>query len=93
MTTPLSNNKEWVRQAFVTWATTGEGVFGILDENVRWTIAGSAPSGQTFHGRAAFLKGGFDPIAARFAGPMAPTIRGIFADGDTVAVRWDGKPR
>ena len=85
-----ASNKELVRHAFDTWARTGAGVFDILADDVRWTIAGSASSAQTFEGRAAFLDGAFDPIADRFAGPMRPTIRELVADGDMVVVRWDG---
>ena len=84
------NNRELVRRAFETWAAGGDGIFEILDEKVRWTIAGSTPPGQTFLGRAAFLKGGFGPIAGQFAAPMTPTIRDLLADGDSVVVRWDG---
>jgi ketosteroid isomerase-like protein len=90
MMTLQTSNEELVRHAFKTWAATCTGVFDILADNVRWTIAGSGPSAQTFNGRAAFLEGAFDPIAASFAGPMVPTIRDLIADGDTVAVRWDG---
>ena len=85
-----TSNKERVRHAFKTWAETGTGVCDILADDVRWTIVGSGPSAQTFNGRAKFLKGAFDPIVASFAGPMVPTIRDLIADGETVAVRWDG---
>lgn len=62
----------------------------MLADDVWWTIAGSAPSAQTFNGRQAFLTGAFDPIAESFAGPIKPTIRELVADGNAVVVRWDG---
>lgn len=46
--------------------------------------------GPDIQRRQAFLQGAFDPVAARFAGPMKPTIRDLVDDGDTVVVRWDG---
>lgn len=66
-------NKELVRRTFDTWARTGGGILDVLAEDVRWTIVGSEPSGHTFHGRTAFLKGAFDPIAVRPAALAKPT--------------------
>lgn len=54
-----------------------------------WTILGSGRSARTFHGREAFLDGGYGPIAGRFASPIMPTVLGLFADGGTVVIRWD----
>lgn len=83
-------NRDIVRDAFEAWAAGGTDFFDILDEDAEWTIAGSGPSAQTFHGRQAFLDGGYDPIADRFAAGIKPTVLGLYADGDEIVVRWDG---
>ncbi len=86
-----TSNKAVVARAFEEWAAGGTRFFDVLDEDAVWTIAGSGRSAQTFHGRATFLAGGFGPIASRFASPMKPKVLGLFADGDTVVIRWDGE--
>lgn len=83
-------NKAIVRRAFEEWANGGTDFFDILDNEAKWTIAGSGPSAQTFHDRNAFLAGGYGPIADRFATPMKPEVLGIYADEDEVIIRWDG---
>jgi ketosteroid isomerase-like protein len=31
-----------------------------------------------------------NPFNARLSTPLVPTVRGLYADGDTVIVLWDG---
>ena len=83
-------NRAAVRAAFEAWAA-GTGSFtDLLGEDAEWTIAGSGPSAQTFPDRQAFLDHAYGPIAEHFVSPMTPVVRGLYADGDTVIVLWDG---
>ena len=85
---PAESNREIVRVAFEAWAA-GSGDFSdLLADEAVWTIAGSGPSAQTFHGRQAFLQGAYRPIAQTFALPMKPQVLGLYADGDEVVIRW-----
>lgn len=88
--TEVTGNNELVRRPFETWAPTGDGMFDVLDRDVHWTIVGAHPFGQTFTGRAAFVKSAPDLIALRVASPMVSTVRQSVADGHTLVVRWDG---
>ncbi|MCF3934945.1 nuclear transport factor 2 family protein [Acuticoccus sp. M5D2P5] len=83
-------NRQLVRDAFDAWAN-GESVFGeLLAENVEWTIHGSDPVAGTYTNRADFVERASVPLISRLAGPLVPEVHAIYADGDTVIVRFDG---
>jgi ketosteroid isomerase-like protein len=58
---------------------------------VVWTIAGSGPSAGVYRGRQDFLDRAVAPFRARLAAPLVPTVLGVWADGDQVIARWDGR--
>jgi ketosteroid isomerase-like protein len=84
-------NKETVAAAFGRWAAGGTGFFEeILAPDVAWTIPGSSPVAGTYTSRNDFIARAVRPFARRLAGPIKPTVRNVWADGDHVIVHWDG---
>ena len=79
-----------VRRAFEVWAE-GENVFGeLLAEGVVWTIFGSDPVAGTYHGRNDFVQRASVALVSRLRTPVVPTVHAIWAENDTVVVRFDG---
>jgi ketosteroid isomerase-like protein len=61
----------------------------LLAENVKWTITGSSLASKTYESRKAFIGEVIRPFNARMSVGLRPTIRQMYADGDTVIVFFD----
>ena len=59
--------------------------------DAEWTIVGSSPLAKTYHSKQEFIDAMINPFNARMSTPLAPTIRGIFADGDMVIILFDAE--
>jgi uncharacterized protein len=90
----VSTNREIVADAFAAWSR-GEGhVSGIFADEMTWEIVGRSRASGTYGSAREFSEEVLHPFGARFHPdtPFRPvTIRGIYADGDTVVVLWDGE--
>jgi ketosteroid isomerase-like protein len=84
-------NKDLVRASFDRWRSGTGGPFELLAADVDWTIVGSSPLAKTYHGKQQFIDEVIGPFNARMSKPLAPTVRGIFADGDTVIILFDAE--
>lgn len=85
-----ARNAATVRQAFEKWAA-GDNVFaGLLADDVVWVIHGSGPIARTYLGLDDFVEHASRPLTTRLATPIVPEVHQIWADGDTVVVRFDG---
>jgi uncharacterized protein len=82
------NNKALVQEGFDRWRSGTGSPFELLAENAEWTIVGSSPLSRTYS-RQKFLDEVIVPFNARMAKPLVPTVRGIYADGDTVIILFD----
>lgn len=82
-------NEAIVREAFDGWATRGGNVFDLLSPDVRWTIHGSGPVADTYHGVQDFVQRGSVPLVSRLATPLTPELHHIWAVGDRVIIRFD----
>ena len=59
-----------------------------------WRIEGHSAASKEYGSKQQFIDEVLAPFGARFAGsePFRPvTIRGVYSDGDTVTVIWDGR--
>lgn len=83
------DHRQAVRAAFDRWRAGTGGPFELLAEDAEWTIVGSSPLSKTYHGRERFLEEVIRPFNARMATPLVPSVRAIYADGDTVIVLFD----
>jgi uncharacterized protein len=89
-----AENKKLIRQAFAKW-TGGDAdvVFKFLADDVRWTVIGSTRVSRSYQSKREFLEVAVQPLTARLATPIKPSVLDVIADGDKVAVQWDGRIR
>lgn len=83
-------NRKIVAAAFEAWRNGTGSVFDLLDLDAQWTITGSSPMSKTYTGRQQFLDEVITPFGRRISAPLEPDVRGLYADGDTVVIVWDG---
>lgn len=86
-----SSNKERVRTAFQAWSDGTGGPFALLADDAQWTIVGRSLASRTYPDKAAFMNEVIHPFNARMAEPLRPTVRHLYADGDTVIVFFDAR--
>ncbi len=84
-------NKALVQASFDRWKSATGGPFELLALDAEWTIVGSSPLSRTYHSKQAFLDEVINPFNARMSTPLVPTVRGIYADGDTVIILFDAE--
>jgi len=82
-------NKAVVQTSFDRWRCGTGGPFELLTPEAEWTIVGSSPLSKTYHGKKEFIDEVIGPFNARMTKPLVPTIRGLYADGDTVIILFD----
>jgi uncharacterized protein len=82
-------NKALVRASFERWIHGTGSPFELLLPEAEWTIVGSSPLSKTYQGTKAFLDEVIHPFNARLRTPLVPTVRDVFADGDTVITLFD----
>lgn len=90
-TSVQERNKETVRAAFERWRTGTGNVFDLLVPEAEWTIVGNAPVSRTYKSKQEFLDVVIEPFNARMAKGLVPTVRQLYADGDTVIALFDAE--
>lgn len=83
-------NKSLVHASFERWKDGSGGPFELLASDAEWTIVGSSPLSKLYRGKQQFIEEVIAPFNARMVKPLVPTIRGLYADGDTVIIFFDG---
>ena len=86
-----STNRALVQRAFDAWASGNGGPFGLLSDDAQWTIVGKSVAAKTYPSRAAFMDEVITPFNARMSKPLKPSVRKLYADGDTVIVFFDAQ--
>jgi ketosteroid isomerase-like protein len=91
--------KDAVRLAFEAWAAGTGSPFDLLRDEAQWTIVGHSAAAGTYPSREAFMRDVIQPFNARMRDHLRPTVRHLYADGDTVialfdasGIARDGKP-
>ncbi|API55396.1 ketosteroid isomerase (plasmid) [Rhizobium leguminosarum] len=83
-------NRAIVEAAFEKWRG-GTYVFAeLLAPDIVWTIHGSGPVAGTYRNQKDFIERASRPLTSRLATPVVPEVHNIFADGDTIIIRFDG---
>ncbi|HEX3250152.1 MAG TPA: nuclear transport factor 2 family protein [Pyrinomonadaceae bacterium] len=83
-------NRRSVQTAFDNWRRRAGTVFDLLASDAKWTIVGLSAASGTYQSRRDLMDQVVIPFNARLSTPLVPTVRAIYADGDTVIVLWDG---
>ena len=84
-------NKAIVRASFDAWRAGTGGPFELLAEDAKWTIVGRNLAARTYTSRESFMSEVIRPFNARMSAGLKPTIRNLYADGDTVIVHFDAQ--
>ena len=84
--------REIAEKAFRDWHDGTGSITDLLAEDLRWTIVGRSQVSKIFDSKEQFIGEVLGPFGARFSQPFRPmAVRGIYADGDTVVVVWEGE--
>ena len=84
------SNRRAVQTGFDNWLNGKGSIYDLLAADAQWTIAGNSAASRTYQSRQDFMDNVIRPFNARLSKRLVPTVRGIYADGDTVIVWWDG---
>src|ERR1700750_1558514 len=93
-TTEIETNREGVTRAFGAWQAGTTPITDLFAEDMVWRIVGRSVVSREFATKQEFIADVLAPFGERFEGGerFRPVlIRGIYADGDTVIVLWDGR--
>ena len=87
-------NRQTIREAFEAWQDGTRPIADVFAADMVWRIEGHSAASREYASREEFVDEVLAPFGARFAAgerfrPIR--IRSILADGDTVAVIWDGR--
>ena len=66
-------------------------MFELLAPDARWEIVGRSTVSGTYDGKDAFMTQVIAPFGARVSRPLIPSVRKIYADGDSVVALFDGE--
>jgi uncharacterized protein (DUF302 family)/ketosteroid isomerase-like protein len=91
--THMGSNRETVKEAFDDWMNGTGNVSAIFAPNMTWEIVGHSAASTRYSSAQEFQDKVLTPFAQRFDQnrPFRPVnIRGLYVDGDTVIVIWDG---
>jgi uncharacterized protein len=86
-----ARNKEIVQAGFDAWRNGTGSVFDLLAPDTKWTIVGNSPVSRTYTSRQEFMDVVIRPFNARLSSRLVPTVRAIYADGDTVIALFDAE--
>jgi len=84
-----ARNKQIVQAAFDAWAAGTGNPFDLLKPDAKWTIVGNAPVSRTYNTKQEFMDVVIKPFNARMSTRLIPSVRRIYAEGDTVIVLFD----
>lgn len=84
-------NVKKVTEGFDAWKNGTGSPYQLLDDNVSWTIVGNSLASKEYKSRKAFIDEVITPFNQRMSKGLVPTIRNIYADGDTVIVFFDAE--
>jgi uncharacterized protein len=86
------SNRERTEEAFRGWQGGTGYIADLLADDLRWTIVGRSRASRTYRSKEEFVGEVLAPFGARFSERFRPkVVRGIYEDGDTVVVVWDGE--
>ncbi|MGE2727967.1 nuclear transport factor 2 family protein [Mycolicibacterium vaccae] len=86
-----SQNLAVVRADFDAWRAGSGSPFDRLADDATWEIVGNSAASRVYTGKEDFLSNVIRPFNARMSQPLVPTVRDMYADGDTVIALFDAE--
>lgn len=86
-----TRNLATVQAGFDRWRDGTGSPYDALADDATWEITGTSVAARTYTGKEDFLANVIRPFNARMSTRLVPTIRSIYADGDTVIVFFDAE--
>ena len=86
-------NRHLVLDAFERWTDGSAPISDLFADEMRWRVEGNSIAAKEYASKQEFLDQLLGPFGERFAEGerfRPVVIRQVLADGDTVAVIWDG---
>jgi hypothetical protein len=84
-----ARNRQLIAEAFDAWRAGTGSPYDLLAEDATWTITGNSAAARFYPSRRAFIGGVIQPFNARMRSRLVPTVRNLYADGDTVVAIFD----
>ena len=86
-----ARNLATVRAGFDAWRNGTGSPYDALADDATWEIVDNSLASRVYPDKEDFVANVIRPFNARMAAPLRPTIRDIYADGDTVIVFFDAE--
>lgn len=86
-----TRNLATVGAGFEAWRTGTGSIYDALAEDATWEITGTSDAARLYTSKEDFMANVIRPFNARMASPLRPTVRNMYADGDTVIVLFDAE--
>jgi ketosteroid isomerase-like protein len=84
-----TRNKAVVQASFDAWRAGTGSPYDLLADEASWTIVGHSVASKTYPSKEAFMREVIRPFNARMSVGLKPTIRHLYAEGDTVIIFFD----
>lgn len=82
-------NRALVAQSFDAWRDGTGSPYDLLSDDASWTIARNSLAARTYASKKEFIEQVIRPFNARMSGRLIPTVRQLYADGDTIVAFFD----
>jgi uncharacterized protein len=86
-----AKNKQIIQVRFDAWRNGTGSPFDLLAADATWTIVGNAPVSRTYNSKQEFMDAVIKPFNARLSRRLIPSVRRIYAEGDTVIALFDAE--
>ena len=84
-----THNKAVVQASFDAWKAGTGTPYDLLADDASWTIVGHSTASKTYPSKNDFMTEVIRPFNARMSVGLKPTIRNIYAEGNTVIIFFD----
>ena len=88
---PEERNRSIVAQGFAAWANGTGSPYDLLTDDASWTITGNSAAAKTYPTKEAFMSEVIRPFNARMRSGLVPSVRKLYAEGDTVIALFDAQ--
>lgn len=90
----MSDHKRLVESSFAAWSAGDGHISTLFADDMTWEIVGRSAASRRYPDAATFVAEVLEPFGRRFStdDPFRPVnVRGVYEDGDTVIIVWDGR--